>query len=187
MEIMKDLIVLNKYDPIKRYEKMICKESDGIKDLALKILISLNAIDLALQEYCNTDYHFYIKGDASIYCLLCMVYGTTAINEQDFEKAMVILDFSKLIYRFTCAKKFRENNDNLSQLRLNSWGRDYIYANSLEACNDFKEIKNCFTVYCKENIQLYRKLTKILLKKLDDEIITNIDKINSLIEVKLLS
>ncbi len=187
MEIMKDLIILNKFDPIKRYEKMICEESDSIKDLTVKILVSLNAIDLTLQEHCKTDYHFYIKGDASIYCLLCKVYGTEIINERDFEKAMVILDFSKLIYRFTCAKKFRENNDNLSQLRLNSWGREYIYFNSLEAGKDFKEIKSCFNVYCIENIQLYKKLTQLLLQKLDNEIITNIDKVNSIIDVKLLS
>ena len=84
MEIMKDLIILNKFDPIKRYEKMICEESDAIKDLTVKILVSLNAIDLTLQEHCKTDY----QGDASIYCLLCKVYGTEIINERNFEKKL---------------------------------------------------------------------------------------------------
>lgn len=186
MKIVQDMLILNKYDPINRYKRILSNENDTIKDLTTKILLSLNAIDITLHEQCKSDYHFYIKDDSSIYNLLCKVYETEDINIKDFERAIFILDFGKLIYRFTCAKKFKEDN-NITQLRLNSWGRVYICSYLSVDQKDFKVIEDYFEEYCKKNIKLYKKLTKLLLQDLDDETLNDIDLINSIIEIKLLS
>lgn len=187
MKNIDDLIELNRYEPIERYKKIVCEENREVQEMSSKILLSLNVIDTVLRQYCNTDYHFYIKGDESIYCLLLLVFDENNINKQDFDKAMFILDFSKLIYRFTCAKKFKEDDTDIFQLRLNSWGRAYIDSCFLASHEDFKAISEYFCKYCKENIYLYTRLTKALLKDLNNETIEEINEVNDMIEIKLLS
>lgn len=135
MNNIDELIELNLYEPISRYLTVLEEENDIIKNLTIKILLSLKAVDDVLRYNCNNEYHFYIKDDVTIYNLLLNVFPEEKIKKKDFDKAMFILDFCKLIYRFTCAKKFKENNIHIFQLRLNSWGREYVQ-NYLEDLKD---------------------------------------------------
>jgi len=48
-----------------------------------------------------------------------------------FLEGLIKIDEAKLIYRFTCAKKFQIEDDCIKQLRLNSWGREYINGEGL--------------------------------------------------------
>lgn len=109
MNNIDELIELNLYEPISRYLTVLEEENDIIKNLTIKILLSLKAVDDVLRYNCNNEYHFYIKDDVTIYNLLLNVFPEEKIKKKDFDKAMFILDFCKLIYRFTCAKKFKEN------------------------------------------------------------------------------
>lgn len=187
MKNIDDLIEFNRYEPIERYKKIVCEENCEVQEMSSKILLSLYVIDTVLRKYCNTDYHFYIKGDESIYCLLLHVFDKGNINKQVFNKAMFILDFSKLIYRFTCAKKFKVDDTDIFQLRLNSWGRTYIDSYVLPSHEDFEAISEYFCKTCKENIHLYTRLTKALLKDINNETIEEINEVNNILEIKLLS
>lgn len=187
MKNIDELIELNTLDPISRYLKVTCEENDQIKDLTIKILFSLKAIDLAIQNNCNTSYHFYIKSDTTIYNLLCNIYDSEKIERRDFDKAMFILDFCKLIYRFTCAKKFKEENPDIFQLRLNSWGRDYVEFHIKNKNRDYDITKEYVELYLKNNILTYIELTLMLLGNLNNEQLIAIDKLNSKVDIELLS
>lgn len=52
----------------------------------------------------------------------CILLALYAIDKKLFDEGIFILDFSKLIYRFTYAKKFKERDISIRQLRLDSWG-----------------------------------------------------------------
>lgn len=182
-----ELIELNFQDPISRYLTVAGGENEVVRELTIKILFSLKAIDDTLQRNCNTSYHFYIKDDMTIYNLLSKVYNKGRIEKSDFNKAMFILDFCKLIYRFTCAKKFKEKNLDIFQLRLNSWGREYIESYIRSENTDYNITKRYLDLYCENNNKTYIELTRLLLGDLRDEEILAIDKLNSILDIKLLS
>lgn len=163
MNNIDELIELNLYEPISRYLTVLEEENDIIKNLTIKILLSLKAVDDVLRYNCNNEYHFYIKDDVTIYNLLLNVFPEEKIKKKDFDKAMFILDFCKLIYRFTCAKKFKENNIHIFQLRLNSWGREYVQNYLEDLKDDYFTFKDYLSTYCEEQKEDYKELTTILL------------------------
>ena len=130
---------------------------------------------------------YYFKDDVTIYNLLLNVFPEEKIKKKDFDKAMFILDFCKLIYRFTCAKKFKENNIHIFQLRLNSWGREYVQNYLEDLKDDYFTFKDYLSTYCEEQKEDYKELTTILLGDLSENELLHIDELNTMLEVKLLS
>lgn len=187
MNNIDELIELNLYEPISRYLTVLEEENDIIKNLTIKILLSLKAVDDVLRYNCNNEYHFYIKDDVTIYNLLLNVFPEEKIKKKDFDKAMFILDFCKLIYRFTCAKKFKENNIHIFQLRLNSWGREYVQNYLEDLKDDYVAFEDYLSTYCEEQKEDYKELTTILLGDLSENELLHIDELNTMLEVKLLS
>lgn len=61
MNNIDELIELNLYEPISRYLTVLEEENDIIKNLTIKILLSLKAVDDVLRYNCNNEYHFYKK------------------------------------------------------------------------------------------------------------------------------
>ncbi|NBJ83041.1 hypothetical protein D5274_14540 [bacterium 1XD42-94] len=182
-----ELIRLNDYDPIDRFLRIIREEDEVIEELAAKVLFTLKVIDETLCQRFNTSYHFYIKGDEIIYSFLCGIYGEEKITKCDFEKTIFILDFCKLIYRFTCAKKFKEKNYNIFQLRLNSWGREYSEAYIPIMQVESSRIIKSIVLYFENNREKYMTLIKLLLGDLNLENLRAIDRLNSRLNIKLLS
>ncbi len=118
---------------------------------------------------------------------MCGIYGEEKITKCDFEKTIFILDFCKLIYRFTCAKKFKEKNYNIFQLRLNSWGREYSEAYIPIMQVESSRIIKSIVLYFENNREKYMTLIKLLLGDLNLENLRAIDRLNSRLNIKLLS
>lgn len=79
MNNIDELIELNLYEPISRYLTVLEEENDIIKNLTIKILLSLKAVDDVLRYNCNNEYHFYIKKSIFFcffytYCLFFVQY-----------------------------------------------------------------------------------------------------------------
>lgn len=56
MNNIDELIELNLYEPISRYLTVLEEENDIIKNLTIKILLSLKAVDDVLRYNCNNEY-----------------------------------------------------------------------------------------------------------------------------------
>lgn len=55
MNNIDELIELNLYEPISRYLTVLEEENDIIKNLTIKILLSLKAVDDVLRYNCNNE------------------------------------------------------------------------------------------------------------------------------------
>ena len=117
-------------NPIKCVNYLLQTENEKLRYYCEQMVLSLYVIDEVVESRLNSSYHYYIQGDS------CLIYllNKTIICDLDielFNKSIILLDVSKLIYRFTCAKKFYINGDSIKQLRLNSWGKEYIIQRNL--------------------------------------------------------
>ncbi|MFB5761894.1 hypothetical protein [Paenibacillus medicaginis] len=152
------------------------------------ILLGLYAIDQVLKERGEFTYHFYIMDDASVYYLLKKSLNCTFECDQ-LRRALILIDEAKLIYRFTAAKKFKIEDDRIQQLRLNSWGREYIKTFDLTNTykNSYLSMYSYFLSYFEEHRQTYTDSMKCLLSEITEHTAMQIQTLNRLIEIKLLS
>ncbi len=193
----------DKMNPILRYEALKTSElfacvydkgnsdqnaPDRNADLGEIILISLYIIDSVVREQTNSTYFFYINNDVSIKHLLDAVLDLD-LGEDLLLKHLLELDVAKLIYRFTCAKKFQIGDDSIKQLRLNSWGREHLSEGGLLKKHSFitEKIDSYFREYYLNNKLVYQKLTGYLLGGIDSYTSQKISKLNDALKIKLLS
>ncbi len=184
MDFLKKLILLNKDDPLTRFNS-ICEME--VIDSCVHILLCLYVIDEVIKQKTGTLYNYYIQDDLSVQYLLNEI-ESTQISEKSFQKAITILDISKLIYRFTCAKKFNIKNDAIVQLRINSWGRTFLEENKIldHKKEVYSEIYRFFTRYFEAHENQYKELSALLINKLEQS--TNyVQEINAELKIKLLS
>ncbi len=183
-----DLLFINSINPLKRFEKLIEDENNESLDISNQILLSLYIIDEILKEKTSIEYFYYIKHDLSIYWLLNKTVFKE-LTKLEFDRAIFILDFSKLIYRFTCARKFKEVDDSINQLRINSWGREYISNTNLifNYSNQYKKILEFFKEYFNVHKNQYIELTYLLLEEKTDKTVSRIKEINNNIKIQILS
>ena len=177
-------IALSKRNPIDRYELIIKDESSHIQALTMKILFFLMAVDEILVKISKIDYHFYMRDEKILYSILSDIFREEHCDIRDYEQAIFILDFSKLIYRFTCAKKFKEIDESVCQFRLNSWGRDYVKNCRKVERTKYQKIICYIREYINDNSDLYSQLTTLLL---NENCIDTIKKINASLRIQLLS
>ena len=181
-------VELEKLNPISRMnylQNYIEKEDVYYCNL---ILIALFLIDKNLKEKIVNSYSFYIQDDKSIKYLL--ERGLTKdIGDRKLQQAFIFLDISKLIYRFTCAKKFEIQNDMIKQVRLNSWGREFIESEkTLEKFSvEYNMINRFLSQYFEERKKEYIKLTSMLLDFPLNSDSVQIRKLNEGLNIKLLS
>ncbi len=174
-------------NPLEKY-KLICSKKDyNYVKYGEKILLALYAINKVLIEEFNRPYFFYIYEDIS--CKTLIEKALNDIIDDDFYKNLIEIDLCKLIYRFTCARKFKIEDTTKKQLRLNSWGNEYIIKNNLIERNKeiYKKIYMYFKEYYNENKKTYEELLNRLLNKIDDENAEKIEELNDKLIIKILS
>lgn len=164
------------------------KKNTQLCDIGEIILLSLYAIDFVIRKNLEYSYYFYINDDLSVKNIIEKALSIK-FPDEIFLKSIMYIDYSKLIYRFTCAKKFNITNYCTKQLRLNSWGREYIISEKLLEKHEliYGEILKTFTNCFNKNRDLYMQLTKKLLMEINDNVSKEISNLNDKLEIKLLS
>lgn len=186
---------IDEYDPIKKYQYLSknCEEMIlNINNISAKIsicelvLVALKAFDDVIIKAVNRDYHYYVQDDLSIYNFLNLTLNFDKLDK--LKEALIILDESKLIYRFTVAQKFNVSDLKIKQIRINSWGRSFVNLycmdkNSVTYTTLYNSFFNCYV----DNKKSYDKLFELLIGKIDIYISRQIQHINSDLSIKLLS
>ena len=180
----KNKVDLNNKNPIETFEliKQNLIDEKEMK-ICIYILSTLHSIERVINDFFNKQY-IYIQSDDSVKYIIEMTLNIK-IDTDQFEKCLFILDFSKLIYRFTCAKKFKINDSSINQFRINSWGNEY-YTNLVNDKEKEKSFYNYFKKYCLDNVLLYNELISLLSIPITDENAYKIASINKLLSLKLL-
>lgn len=187
-EVFQILRTIDRMNPIQRIDYFCLNYDKETMVYCNQILLILLAIDEVIKEKLGYEsFSFYIEDDCSIKYVL---ENTVRLNKFDdiiFKKALYLLDISKLVYRFTCAKKFEVQDDSIKQLRLNSWGRMYLACTYAQIADliEYESIKRFLEKYIIENENLYRKLIEIL-SELSKENVRFINEINQKVQIKLL-
>ncbi len=99
------LLKIYRKNPISCYENILAEEEEEINDICRCVLLVLYSIDEVIKKLTGLTYNYYIENSESVFYVFHLLQ-LRELNEEQFEKSIFILDFSKLIYHFTCAKKF---------------------------------------------------------------------------------
>jgi hypothetical protein len=149
-----------------------------------RIVVVMHALDEVLRRRAGNGYFYYFQGDQSLITLFERIDAPLAMHD----KAFAALGLSQHLYRFNVAKKFSLPED-VKQLRLNSWGREYIanvglldiHASLRLAAGDW------FESYIERNKDIYLELLRILVTPMDANSSGRIRDMNADLDVKLLS
>ncbi|MBO5484003.1 MAG: hypothetical protein J5979_02180 [Lachnospiraceae bacterium] len=184
MEIA-ELVQMNQINPMERFFFIVQKD---LKELSLDILMGLFTIDQVIKDNTNIHYYYYIQDDRSIlFFLKNTLYEKLEYNI--FSEALFYLDYAKLIYRFTCAKKFCVEDDLINQLRINSWGREFILQYDILNENRirYEKMYNYFNSYYMQHEDLYKKLLNLLVQPMTLDNVHLIKRVNEELSIQLLS
>lgn len=176
-------------DPVEKYDLVTNEQDDNVVKCGRKILISLYVInEVLMKAFTKRKYLFYVYDDSSCKKLIEEALGEK-IPDEIFFQSLIDIDLCKLIYRFTCAKKFCVKDTTIKQLRLNSWGNEYITVKNLIDNN--KEIYNAmylyFERYFSENKLIYDELLGRLLEEINYSNAEKIKELNNKVNIKILS
>lgn len=164
------------------------KATDKMKDISHCALIILYVIDEVIRENKLNGYFYYIESESSVDYVI-KSSRMLDINTCEIEEGIFALDVSKLIYKFTCAKKFHVEDESICQMRINSWGREYIKQKQLlkKYEKEYAAFREFVRVYYKDNEKEYEELTENLLLTIDKNVAMKIKEINGKLKIKLLS
>lgn len=184
----KDIMKIYRMNPIESYENILLEPTERMDDICNYVLITLYAVDDVIRKNTGKSYYYYIEDLNSIYYVLDSLQFLE-ISKEEFEMGVFKLDFSKLIYKFTCAKKFCVEDESVCQLRINSWGREYIKCKDLlkKYQIEYLRIREFVDKYYFEKKTLYDEIIEILLCQIDEKNASKICGINEQLRIKLLS
>lgn len=182
-----DVLQVDTLNPIEKFS-WLTDQRDSDVQLAEFILLGLYTIDAVINEISPAPYNYYIYSDASVKFLLASSLKLV-LPQENYLSTTILLDDAKLIYRFTTARKFKIAESQLKQLRINSWGREYIAQNELKRrfSTELGLMQSFLRNYVHEHRQTYTRLTAILLQPITPLIAEEIINCNSKIEIRLLS
>jgi hypothetical protein len=148
------------------------------------ILIAMHALDEVLRKTAKNGYFYYVQDDQSLITLFNRINMPLATKG----KAFAALGLSQHLYRFNAAKKFGLGGD-IKQLRLNSWGREYLAEQGMLDLHGSLHltVKSWFESYVAANKEIYRELLEILLKPIDASSSSRIGNLNRNLDIRLLS
>lgn len=151
-------------------------------------VIALHTIDKVLQQRGRTPYHYYLQDDASLFYAIRHLSIEPMVLD-DLQLGLSQLGIAQLIYRFSCARKFDVRDTRIKQLRLNSWGRFYIDDQQLlsEYAPLVEKIEQVVVAHFEQNAGTYLRLMKILLEPIDAKSAAEIQALNDLVQIKVLS
>ena len=183
------LLSFDMLNPIDKYRKIRSTYGwQGLTDPGELALVALYSIDTVLKQELDVTYNFYIFSDETVECML---EGTPQfdLSQQNLVQGLLLIDAAKLIYRFTCAKKFGVVDERIKQLRLNSWGRQYIEDLNLliKYQSQVDAMVEGFREYLFRHRHVYAELIRLLLNSITSEVAAKITELNSSVRIKLLS
>ncbi|MFF2154594.1 hypothetical protein ACFVVQ_04705 [Paenibacillus chitinolyticus] len=182
-----DVLQADTLNPIEKFS-WLTDQRNSDAQLAEFILLGLYTIDAVVNEISPAPYNYYIHSDASVMFLLARSLKRI-IPQENYLSTTILLDDAKLIYRFTTARKFKITESKLKQLRINSWGREYIAQNELKErySTEFGLMQSFLRNYVHEHRKTYARLTDILLQPITPAVAEEVINCNSKIEIRLLS
>jgi hypothetical protein len=182
---------INKYNMLKadaKHELTQVIDFSYTENLGEIILLTLYTIDFILKKEGGARYNYYILGDLSVRNLIEKSFNIP-LDYKSFMNHLILIDEAKLTYRFTCAKKFLMPDDSIKQLRLNSWGREYIKEYDLlnVYADAYNALRDTFTRYFRENQETYSSIMNHLLTTFDPDNSISVQSLNEKLDIKLLS
>ena len=191
-QVVNFLFLIDKLDPISRFQTIIKEKNEifdeGVVRLSDLILVALFVIDEVIKSSFNISNYIYVYNDNSVKALLSKVVNEKELNTQ-FKNSLILIDLSKFIYRFSCAKKFMINDGSIQQLRINSWGREYLILMDLidQYKNEYNTMKKYYSEYVKNNKDNYLCILNHLSKNIELFDAQIINRTNNFLNIKLLS
>ena len=172
--------------PLERYEIIMEKHMEEEREAKI-ILMFLYSVNEVIKKKYGYTYFFYIMDDNSILRLLKQLFPN--MKKSIFVKSICMLDYTKLIYRFTCAKKFEVEDLKIQQLRINSWGREKIFSEikTFPHKHEYSKIYKLVDGYMENNKPIYRELLSILNQPIIGESAGKIKLLNEKVFLKLLA
>lgn len=143
------------------------------------------AFFVKILDFTNTEYHYYTLDDKTIENILDFLFKSS--DKSEYIQSLIDLDEAKLIYRFTVAKKFKERNFKRKQLRINSWGVEYLDSQNNNYNEIYNYISNEIDLYIYQHQEIYKSLTERLLSNLKEIDIENINELNEKVMLKSAS
>jgi hypothetical protein len=151
-------------------------------------LLALAAVRMAIKNVLGTDFNFYLMGDESLKFVIEHAFGAQ-IEARQLKSSLYALNEADLIFRFTVPRKFYSAGKNQKQLRINSWGLEYLrQSKTSESHPDLtKRLDMFLEEYLSHHKAVYESLTHILMQEINQASNGRINDLNELVEVKLLS
>lgn len=120
----KNIFLSLEFDNMNPIQKIEMLSSDLNTQILDEIIIILHALNEEFTTLFKIKLIYYLD-DNSIYYVAKNIFG---LSEREVKEYLIILEKCNLIYRFTCAKKFKLEDDKIKQLRINS-GENIIFTN----------------------------------------------------------
>lgn len=181
------LYKIDKLDPISKFNYLCDNNFVENPMLCTRILIALKAVNDFIAKYSNYSYYLYLQDDFSVKWLLENTFSII-VDSDLFESSLYYIDFSKLIYRFTCAKKFMVKDSSVNQLRINSWGNYYLDQEwNMKYSEEYYAIISFFEKYYCKNNEVYNELEKLVSSSIKPKVAKKIQCLNKNLFVKILS
>lgn len=100
--------LLSDIDHLSPLERINLPQFSLVKSNCEKVLLALNVVDETLHQL-KPKKMIYLYNEAIFYSFLKNIIH---LSEEEFKQSLIYLDLFKLVYRFTCAKKFliKENS-----------------------------------------------------------------------------
>lgn len=178
------------FDNLNPIDKLRFFTEHGLRDIV--DVSNCIAVALHVLNQCFTNRFalslVYVLGDQSIISIIEHCFGYDVF---EIKNGLILLDYSDLIYRFTCAKKFNIETTDIKQLRINSWGQEYIRYLEPKDINKFfvdkekccKYIENEITT----NIGIYEQLVEHIKGNISEKSSLAIKSCNQHLLIKLVS
>jgi len=167
-------------DPIEKYNLRVPEHQRRLHDITL---LTLWVIDTRISARIERD-QTYVLGDNSVNSALQM----SALYTEALDCNILIdLMLCQLIYRFTCAKKFKISTTSTKQLRINSWGKAYISSvASTKYQSELAILKKTIDEYILRNLDVYKNISD-QLSNVHSLSTCGIENLNNHLDIKLLS
>jgi len=156
-------------------------------------LLALEAIDttiarLLVEGVLDSSRNFYICQDQSVKLLLEEVTEEPIAHKQ-FTEVLLLLNETRLNFRFTAARKFAIEDSSVKQLRINSWGKLFIETKALITQYGalYKQLTACITQLISDKKSTYQEITDLLSQPIQSSTAKRIAELNTKLTVKLLS
>ncbi len=177
---------LDDADPGTRLDRML-GDDERLARAAHVGLLSLIAIEDALHQ-CLGAKSLYLVEDHTLRALLHDACSREAADEE-IRRGLILLNHADLIFRFTCARKFRVQDRRMKQVRVNSWGQ--WHARDRRLARRYPDVGP--TVDCavramlRERHAVYARLAHLLARPITPSVAALLEDLSCDVSLRILS